>query len=355
MKIVFLLPNRARVPVGGYKIVYEYANRLSQDGYQVEIVYPAILSTGSITFYKKMRSLLRYLTILIKCEYSCDSWFELEAGVYEKWVYHFSPRLYAAGDIVIATACQTAYFLMKEKNLDVKRFYFIQHYEDWVEKNILEATWKSDLHKIVIADWLMEKAIAFGTEAVLVQNGLNFDDFSISIPISDKNEQTLAMLWHLAENKGSMDGYEAICAVKKNIPALKAVFFGVNERPAFLPDWVTYYQRPSRAELSKIYNESSVFVAPSRTEGFGLTAAEAMQCGCAVAATDAGGFAQFCIQGNTALVSPVRSNEELVKNIIALLTDRELRLRIATEGNDFIQTFTWKRAYSGFLQALGLS
>lgn len=40
-KIVFLLPNNASKPVGGVKVVLEYANRLAADGFDVELVYGA--------------------------------------------------------------------------------------------------------------------------------------------------------------------------------------------------------------------------------------------------------------------------------------------------------------------------
>ena len=38
-KICFVLPRYVRHPIGGYKIVYEYANRLVKDNYQVYILY----------------------------------------------------------------------------------------------------------------------------------------------------------------------------------------------------------------------------------------------------------------------------------------------------------------------------
>ena len=39
MKICFILPGFTRTPIGGYKIVYEYANRLSTSGNQVSLVF----------------------------------------------------------------------------------------------------------------------------------------------------------------------------------------------------------------------------------------------------------------------------------------------------------------------------
>lgn len=41
--VVFLLPCSASVPVGGFKVVYEYANRLAGDGFLVHLVYAAQL------------------------------------------------------------------------------------------------------------------------------------------------------------------------------------------------------------------------------------------------------------------------------------------------------------------------
>lgn len=38
--IIFFLPGRDKYPIGGYKIVYEYANRFAAEGYPVSILYP---------------------------------------------------------------------------------------------------------------------------------------------------------------------------------------------------------------------------------------------------------------------------------------------------------------------------
>ena len=40
--VVFLLPGVDHGPVGGYKVVYEYANRLVYDGWSVTLVYPIV-------------------------------------------------------------------------------------------------------------------------------------------------------------------------------------------------------------------------------------------------------------------------------------------------------------------------
>ena len=37
--ITFILPRTGEEPIGGFKVVYEYANRLAKDGYHINIVY----------------------------------------------------------------------------------------------------------------------------------------------------------------------------------------------------------------------------------------------------------------------------------------------------------------------------
>lgn len=39
MRICFVLPGVARQPVGGYKMAYEYANRLVKENHDVSILY----------------------------------------------------------------------------------------------------------------------------------------------------------------------------------------------------------------------------------------------------------------------------------------------------------------------------
>lgn len=101
---------------------------------------------------------------------------------------------------------------------------------------------------------------------------------------------------------------------------------------------------PAQADLRRLYNQTAVFVAPSWTEGWGLTASEAMMCGAALAATDIGGHQEYMKNETTALLSPARQPEILAKNILRLLCDTDLRVGLAKCGNEYIQQFTWKKA-----------
>ena len=39
MKISFVLPGVSRIPVGGFKMAFEYANRLSNRGHEVTLIF----------------------------------------------------------------------------------------------------------------------------------------------------------------------------------------------------------------------------------------------------------------------------------------------------------------------------
>ena len=93
-------------------------------------------------------------------------------------------------------------------------------------------------------------------------------------------------------------------------------------------------------------------MAPSRTEGWGLTGCEALLCGAALAATDIDGHREFAFDGKTALTSPARSPGALAENVLRLIRNLDLRIRLAINGFEFVRQLTWERASNSFEAAL---
>jgi glycosyltransferase involved in cell wall biosynthesis len=347
-KLYFLLPSKCTKPVGGYKVVYEYANRLSEDNYDVTIIYPALLDTEHLGLLKKIKRFLIYCKVWLTKDYSCRVWFSLSRLVKELWVYQFTEKYFKENDIVFATSVETAIFLMNAGRLKTtKLFYLIQNYEIWLgDEELLLSTWKANFKKIVISPWLKDIALKHDQDALLIENGFDFDYFNLTNPIEDRSPYTVAMLYHTSQYKGCKYAFEALSLLKEGLPQLKCLIFGVYDRPDFLPEWYEYYKEPGREAHNKIYNEASIFIAPALMEGFGLTLAEAMQCGCAVAATDIGGYAAVCKNLDTALVCPPENSRALADALLTLINNRDLRISIAKRGNEYIKQFTWQRAYS---------
>lgn len=139
------------------------------------------------------------------------------------------------------------------------------------------------------------------------------------------------------------DGIQALKICKDKYPDLQVTIFG-NYRTPKIPSWVDYRYNVSDAELINIYNQSRIFICSSLAEGFAFPPAEAMACGCAVVSTDCGGNREYAIDGATALLSPPNDPGALAKNVINLLEDDDLRIKLAKAGHEYIQQFTWERS-----------
>lgn len=357
-QVVFLLPSGSNKPAGGYKVVYEYANRLVADGYDVTIVYPAygfkFGQSRAVAFLRRCKALLRFLYWGVSKKYSCRSWFDLDRRVKERWTWSLACRL-PDGESYVATAIQTSTYLHQHREIaDEKKFYLIQGFEAWNGTTAQQVimTYHYPLKKIVVARWLERIVHDSGEKCTLIFNGFDFNYFQYTFPASRRDKYTVCMLYHLMEAKGCADGFRALDIVKAKYPDLRVNIFGVPPRPDGLPEWYHYIQRPDRETHNRLYNESAIFIGTSWSEGWGLTVGEAMICGCAVACTDNAGYLEMASDGETALVSPVKDADALAANIIRLIEDDSLRFRIAEAGNRNIRRFTWDKAYEKLKQAL---
>lgn len=88
---------------------------------------------------------------------------------------------------------------------------------------------------------------------------------------------------------------------------------------------------------------ADVVVVPSLVEAVSLSALEAMATGKAVVATCVGGLPEVVRDGETGLLVPPASPEDLAKSIIRLYDDRALRERIAKRGHLLVrERYTWR-------------
>lgn len=80
------------------------------------------------------------------------------------------------------------------------------------------------------------------------------------------------------------------------------------------------------------YRRFSLFVAPSRNEGFGLTPLEAMASSTACVASDAGAYAEMIVSGKTGMVVPAGDGEALKNAIEPYLADPSRAVRHGENG-----------------------
>lgn len=360
MKITFIPHGYSPKPIGGLKIVYEYANKLVDLGHEVTVVHPDRLP-NLVLQGSRLDRLRRWLNRKEEePKYSTVTpelhWHPIDSRVRMIYVPEPKPSQVPDGDAVVATFWATAEYVIGFPREKGTKFYLAQDYGAWAgPKERVDGMWRASLYKIVISRWLYDLGVEIGVpenELIYVPNGIDHGTYRIVNPIAGRPPQ-VAMLYHKLAWKGSGDGIEALESVKIRYPKLRVVLFSIFPKPENLPKWIVYRCDPTQEEVvGSIYNGSSIYVCPSWSEGFGLPPAEAMACGCAIASTDCGGVRDFAEHEVTALLSPPKDPPALANNIIRLLNDDDLRIRLARAGNERIQKFTWKRSVSVFERAL---
>jgi glycosyltransferase involved in cell wall biosynthesis len=108
-------------------------------------------------------------------------------------------------------------------------------------------------------------------------------------------------------------------------PALErhARELGIAARVSFLGE---------RTDVADLLAACDVFILPSRREGLGVAALEAMAAGRAVVATRVGGLAEAVVDERTGLLVPPEDPAALAAALARVLRDPELRARLAAAG-----------------------
>lgn len=154
-----------------------------------------------------------------------------------------------------------------------------------------------------------------------------------------------------------LDVYERMAAERPDAPPL--VFTGPpgNGHDAFVRRLTQvaahapahWLGRVSDACVEALYRISEVVVYPSRYEGFGFPALEAMSKGVPLLCSDAGSLPE--ITGQAAGVFPSGDRQALGSRLIELLDSSVLRSGLIEQGKRRAAAFTWTRTFEGMREA----
>ena len=358
VNISFILPCYPRGPVGGFHVVYEYANNLVSRGHKVSILHPRYLKNEQ-TPKKFNRKILRKLLFIKDLFFNPNfDWQFIDKRV--KMIYLNEPtnKNVPNADFVFATSWETAEYVNSYSDIKGEKIYLIQDYEIFsgTEERI-DNTWKFPMKKIFISKWLYKKGLKMNLnpkDMIHIPNGIDYEKYSLIKNIEDRKPM-IAMLYNKSNRKGAVYGIEALKITKKHHPNIEAVLFGVIPRPKSLPSWIKYIQNPNQNELvEEIYNKSSIFLCSSLYEGWGLPGAEAMSCGCALISTDTGGVKEYATDKENSLLSTPKDVIEIVENINLLLNDDKMRVSLASKGYQNIKKFNWDTSTIKLEEFMGL-
>jgi glycosyltransferase involved in cell wall biosynthesis len=107
-----------------------------------------------------------------------------------------------------------------------------------------------------------------------------------------------------------------------------------------------------RSCMPAFWRSLDVAVMPSLSESFGLVALEALACGVPVVSTTAGGLKEIAVDGESGLFVPPGDSAALAQALLTLLTNDQLRLRLAQGARRRAQAFSLERRSRELLQVI---
>ncbi len=193
----------------------------------------------------------------------------------------------------------------------------------------------------------------------IVPNGVDVDKYK---PPDYRNWSTPKMLWvgRLVYQKGLdflLDSLETL----KNL-SWELTLIGDGPQRGFLEktaqekgisDRIIFKGWLNRDELTRYYDESNLFVFPSRHEGMPNAVLEAMASGLPVIATEIAGNEELVIPGVTGLLVPMNNPSELALALGDILVDPERRQQMGFAARERVKTsYTWNQVAISYLSIL---
>jgi len=345
MRITFILPGFISIPMGGVKVIHEYANRLTRNGHEVTLVYPFQIQTNLL--YRLKKQVVRRYDALFDTERNL--YYTPAPAVKVLVIKRIRAKYIPNGDAVIAIGWQTVKQVYQLPAECGRKYYFLQSFETYFgnTKKVLE-TYHLPLIKMAVSQWIINELSAINEIAEgPLGNSINRDEFFI------KNENSnrpidIMMLYHPARIKGAKDALSVLKTLKKQYTDLKTTLIAARQPVHFIPSWINLIIRPSIETLRELYNKSKVFLHTSRLEGWGLPVMEAMACGCAIVACQNRGVMEYLIHDTNALLAPIGDRKTLLSQLNQLLQDAHHREKLAKQGLKTVHQFSWESSVSKF-------
>lgn len=314
---------------GGVRVILEHASRLRARGHRVAVW----------------------------CVCGDASWFGRETPIVPfESVENLRRALAGFRGVKIACWHETASMVAESLRPGDRGYYLVQDIEEWYSETPEQLTavrksYQLGLKPISEGLWVERQLRQrFGLDPIQVHIGLDLETFRPRGGDRRPNQiMTQARTWSGGVGAGNrIKGWDiARKVIERNHelnPNSELLTFSLEDRPRFAESLQhEHFKYPSDDELAEMYSKAGLYLLTSRHEGFGLTAAEAMACGCPVVATRADGNEEFCIDGVTALTADPDDVERLARHCVRLQTEPEFASELAAAGRQFIMQYSWER------------
>lgn len=163
---------------------------------------------------------------------------------------------------------------------------------------------------------------------------------------------TLGVVSRLERIKGVDLVVPAFAEVLKAYPETQLLVVGdgslrasMEEQAAQLAcaDHIRFVGRQPQEELSQWYSQMDIVLMPSRSEGFGLTAIEAMTHGCVMVASDVGGLPEVVRDGICGLLHRTEDVADMAAKIVSLIGDNDLYNKLRVQSLVEVEKYSFER------------
>jgi glycosyltransferase involved in cell wall biosynthesis len=351
MRITFLLPP-ANLS-GGLRVVAIYAKALSDRGHDVVLVSPP---PPAVSLRTKIRSLLAGRG-WPEPPATTSPFLGLDHRTLDRWRPIVDADLPDA-DVVIATWWETAEWVNRLSTRKGAKIYFVQGHEvyEYLPVDRCRATYKMPLRKIVISRWLAEiMSSEYGETGLdMVHNGVDPSRFHAT-PRGKQPVPTLGFLYHRTSVKGVDLTLRAIKSLYLKFPDLRVLSFGaeVPEDAPLFDARIEFDHLPSSERLREIYASCDVWLTASRSEGFNLTAMEAMACRTPVVSTHTGWPVESIESGHNGVLVEVDDLNALEAGAVWLLSLPDADWQAVSErAYASVRDCSWENATDRFERVL---
>ena len=175
---------------------------------------------------------------------------------------------------------------------------------------------------------------------------------SLACELSGGEASVLGVVSRLEPIKGMDLVVPAFAEVLKRFPEVRLLVVGDGSLRATMEqqavelgcaDRITWVGRQPQEELAQWYGQMDIVLMPSRSEGFGLTAIEAMANGCVMVVSNVGGLPEVVRDGVCGLLHRTENVQDIATKACTLLDDAALYDRLRAQSLTEVEKYSFKR------------
>jgi len=175
--------------------------------------------------------------------------------------------------------------------------------------------------------------------------GIPDKPFILFIGGADPRKNHQSLLKAFASNNFLRQSYVVILV---GTPTFKSLTFDRTIHDLGLSECVVCIKQLPLNELRVLYSRASLFVFPSRYEGFGFPVLEAMACGAPVITSKYSALPE--VAGEAAVLVDPENTKALEQAMVQILKDPNFQDRLRQKGLQWVASFNWARTAEQTLQ-----